>query len=249
MTKVAIITGASSGIGATTALELSRRGWSVVVNYARSEAEARRVAAECKDAIVVQADVADDAACRRLAQAALDQWGRIDALVNNAGTTKFVNHADLDGLTADDFLRIYQLNVVGPFQMTRACVAALKASRGAIVNVSSVAAQLGTGSSVAYAASKSALNAMTYSLARSLGPEVRVNAVCPGYVDTPWHANAHGAERASRIATHYAGMVPLKDYARPEDVTDAIVWLIEGARQITGEAIFVDGGLHITPPR
>jgi 3-oxoacyl-[acyl-carrier protein] reductase len=115
--------------------------------------------------------------------------------------------------------------------------------------VSSVAAQLGIGSSVAYAASKAALNTMTYSLARSLGPEVRVNAVCPGYVDTAWHRNAHGAERANQIAAHYAKLVPLKDFARPEDVADVIVWLIEGARQVTGEAIFVDGGLHITPPR
>jgi 3-oxoacyl-[acyl-carrier protein] reductase len=248
-TRVAIITGASSGIGAATALELSRRGWSVVVNYSRSEDEAGQIAAQCKDAIAIRADVADDAECRKLAQAALDRWGRLDALVNNAGTTKFVDHADLDGLSADDFVRIYRLNVVGPFQMTRACAPALRASRGAIVNVSSVAAQLGIGSSVAYAASKAALNAMTYSLARSLGPEVRVNAVCPGYVDTPWHHNAHGAERATKIAAHYAAMVPLKDYARPDDVADAIVWLIEGARQITGEAIFVDGGLHITPPR
>jgi 3-oxoacyl-[acyl-carrier protein] reductase len=128
-------------------------------------------------------------------------------------------------------------------------VPSLKESRGAVVNVSSVAAQLGTGSSVAYAASKSALNAMTYSLARSLGPEVRVNAVCPGYVDTPWHQHALGVERAKQVAAHYAQMVPLKDFARPEDVAETIVWLIEGARQITGEAIFVDGGLHISPPR
>jgi 3-oxoacyl-[acyl-carrier protein] reductase len=249
MTNVAIITGASSGIGAATALELAKRGWSVVVNYARSEAEAQQVAAQCQDAIAVQADVSDDAECRKLAQAALDRWGRIDALINNAGRTKFVDHADLDGLTADDFLQIYRLNVVGPFQMTRACAPALKASRGAIVNVSSVASQLGIGSSVAYAASKSALNAMTYSLARSLGPEVRVNAVCPGYVDTPWHHNAHGSERAMQVAARYAAMVPLKDYARPDDVADVIVWLVTGARHVTGEAIFVDGGLHITPPR
>jgi 3-oxoacyl-[acyl-carrier protein] reductase len=249
MSNVAIITGASSGIGAASALELSKRGWSVVINYSKSAAEANEIAAKCTDALVVAADVSDDAECRKLAQAALDKWGRIDALVNNAGTTKFVDHADLDGLTADDFLRIYRVNVVGPFQMTRACAPALKTTRGAVVNVSSVAAQLGIGSSIAYAASKSALNTMTYSLARTLGPEVRVNAVCPGYVDTPWHRNAFGAERANQVAAHYAAMVPLKDYARPEDVADVIVWLIEGARHVTGEAIFVDGGLHITPPR
>ena len=248
MSKVAIITGASSGIGAASALALAKRGWSVVVNYSRSEAQAKEVAASCGDAIAVAADVAEDAECRKLAQVALDKWGRIDALVNNAGTTKFVAHADLEGLSADDFLRIYRVNVVGAFQMTRACAPALKASRGAVVNVSSVAAQLGIGSSVAYAASKAALNTMTRSLARSLGPEVRVNAVCPGYVDTPWHHNALGTDRANQVATHYAATVPLKDYARPDDVADAITWLIEGARQVTGEAIFVDGGLHITPP-
>lgn len=247
--KVAIVTGSSSGIGAATAVELSRRGWGIVINFSRDKRKAEQVQEKCTDAIVFQADVGEDADCRRLAQAALDKWGRIDALVNNAGTTKFVKHADLEGLSADDFLRIYRLNVIGPFQMTRACAAALKANRGAIVNVSSVASLLGTGSSIAYAASKSALNAMTCSLARSLGPEVRVNAVCPGYVDTPWQSNALGADGASKAAAHYAGMVPLKDYARPEDIAETIVWLIEGARQVTGDIIFVDSGMHITPPR
>jgi 3-oxoacyl-[acyl-carrier protein] reductase len=249
MKKTAIITGSASGIGAATVIELSRRGFSVLINYSKSREQAEKVAAKCKDAIVVQADVGDDAQCRRLAQAALDKWGRIDALVNSAGTTKFVKHADLEGLSADDFLRIYRLNVVGPFQMARACAGALKAAKGAVVNVSSVAALLGTGSSIAYAASKAALNSVTLSLARVLGPEVRVNAVSPGYVDTPWQTKGLGAERASQAAEHYANMVPLKDYARPEDVAEAIAWLIEGARQVTGETIFIDGGMHIQPPR
>ena len=249
MSKVAIVTGSASGIGAATAIELSKRGWSVVINYSKSKAQAEGVAAKCKDPLLVQADVGEDAECRKLAMAALQKWGRIDALVNNAGTTKFVKHADLEGLTADDFLRIYKLNVVGPFQMVRACAQALKAQKGSVVNVSSVASLLGTGSSVAYAASKAALNTMTHSLARSLGPEVRVNAVCPGYVDTPWQHNALGMEGASKAAQHYSGMVPLKDYALPEDLAETICWLIEGARQVTGETIFVDGGLHITPPR
>src|SRR5512139_1482140 len=247
--RIAIVTGSASGIGAATAVELAKRGWGVVVNYSKSKDKAEQVQKKCPGSILVQADTGEDADCRNLVKAALDKWGRLDALVNNAGTTKFVKHHDLDGLSADDFLRIYRVNVVGPFQMARACAAALKASKGAIVNVSSVAALLGTGSSVAYAASKSALNAMTYSLARSLGPEVRVNAVCPGYVDTPWQHSALGDAGAAKAAEHYSNMVPLKDYARPEDVADTIVWLIEGARQITGEAIFVDGGLHIQPPR
>src|SRR5690242_20144984 len=150
MSKVAIVTGSASGIGAATALELSKRGWSVVINYSKSADEAKKVAAKCKDAIAVQADVGEDAECKKLVKAAIDKWGRLDALVNNAGTTKFVKHSDLDGLSAEDFLRIYRLNVVGPFQMVRASSAALKAAKGAIVNVSSVASQLGTGSSVAY---------------------------------------------------------------------------------------------------
>ncbi|HEX3765909.1 MAG TPA: SDR family oxidoreductase [Kofleriaceae bacterium] len=249
MSKVAIVTGASSGIGAASAVELARRGWSVVINYARSEDSAKAVAERCPDALVLRADVGDDAQCRALVQAALDRWGRIDALVNNAGTTKFVDHKNLDGLTGDDFLAIYRTNVVGAFQMTRACTPALKTSRGAIVNVSSVASEVPVGSSIAYGASKAALNMLTRSLARALGPEIRVNAVCPGYVDTPWHHNAHGSERANQIAAHYASMVPAGDFARSEDIADAIVWLIEGARQVTGEAIFVDGGLHVTPPR
>ena len=249
MKKTAIITGSASGIGAATAIELSRRGFSVLINYSKSKERAEEVAAKCKDAIVVQADVGDDAQCKKLVQAAMDKWGRVDALVNNAGTTKFVKHADLDGLSADDFLRIYRLNVVGPFQMARACAPALKANKGAIVNVSSVASLLGTGSSMAYAASKAALNSLTYSLARVLGPEVRVNAVLPGYVDTPWQHNALGMAGANKAAEHYSNMVPLKDYARPEDLAETIVWLIEGARQVTGETIVVDGGLHIQPPR
>jgi len=249
MSRVAIVTGSSSGIGAACAVELARRGWSVLVNYAKNTAEAAKVVAQCKDAIAVQADVGEDADCRRLAQAALGKWGRIDALVNNAGTTKFVRHADLEGLSAEDFLRIYRLNVVGPFQMTRACAGALKAAKGAVVNISSVASLLGTGSSVAYGASKAALNALSLSLARTLAPEVRVNVVAPGFVDTPWQHAMLGADKARAAAERYASFVPLKDYARPADVADTVAWLIEGARMVTGEVLFVDGGLHATPPR
>lgn len=247
--KVAIVTGSATGIGAATAVELSNRGWNVVINYSKSADEAKKVQSRCKDAILMQADVGDDAECRKLVKAATDKWGRVDALVNNAGTTKFVKHADLDGLSADDFLRIYRLNVVGPFQMVRACAPALKAAKGAVVNVSSVASLLGTGSSIAYAASKAALNSMTMSLARVLGPEVRVNAVCPGFVETRWQTDALGNDRAREAAAHYSTMVPLKDYARPEDVADAIVWLLTGARQTTGETLFIDGGMHIATPR
>ena len=248
MSRVAIVTGSGSGIGASVAVELARRGWSVAINYSRHRESAEQVQKRCPDSLLVQADVGEDADCRRLAQAALERWGRIDALVNNAGTTKSVAHANLEDLSADDFLRIYRLNVVGPFQMVRACAPALKAARGAVVNVSSVAARLGTGSSIAYAASKAALNTMSLSLARVLGPEVRVNTVAPGYVNTPWQAARFGEAGAKAAAERFARLVPLKDHVRAEDVADAVAWLLEGARSVTGETIYVDAGMHIQPP-
>lgn len=235
MKKVAIVTGGGSGIGEATVRELAKRGWQVA-SMTRSGKEFR-------------GDVAEDADCRRVVEAVLGKWGRIDALVNNAGTTKVVPHPDLEGLSAADFERIYRLNVVGPFQMTRACAPALKESRGAIVNVSSVASVLGTGSSVAYAASKAALETMSFSLARSLAPEVRVNVVAPGHTSTPWHEAARGAAAAAEVEKRYSTIAPLKAVSRAEDVADAIVWLIEGARRVTGEVIYVDGGMHIAAPR
>jgi 3-oxoacyl-[acyl-carrier protein] reductase len=194
-------------------------------------------------------DVANDADCRRVVQAVLDKWGRIDALVNSAGTTKFVAHADLEGLSAEDFLGILRVNLVGPFQMIRACAPALKAARGCVVNLSSVASILGTGSSIAYAASKAALDTMSFSLARALGPEVRVNIVAPGYVRTPWQVAAHGEQGAADLERRFADKAPLKAAPEAQDVADAVAWLVEGARRVTGEIIYVDGGMHIASPR
>jgi 3-oxoacyl-[acyl-carrier protein] reductase len=247
--KVALITGGSSGIGAATAKELARRGWRVAINYAHNAAAAEKMALECGNAIAVQGDVSIDQDCRRIAATVQEKLGGIDALVNNAGTTKVVPHGELEGLSAEDFQRIFALNVIAPFQMVRACQAALKASRGAIVNVSSVASVLGTGSSVAYAASKAALETMSLSLARSLAPEIRVNVVAPGHTNTPWHPNVRGAERAAETEKRYAAIAPLKQISQAEDVASAIVWLIEGARSVTGEVIYVDGGMHIAAPR
>jgi len=246
--KVALISGGSSGMGEAAAKELAKRGWHVGIMFSKNHAEAERVARETRG-IPLQGDVANDADCRRVAKAVLDKWGRIDALVNSAGTTKFVAHADLEGLSADDFLGIFRVNLVGPFQMIRACAGALKASRGCVVNISSVASLLGTGSSIAYAASKAALDTMTFSLARALGPEVRLNIVAPGYVRTPWQIAAHGAEGAADLERKFAERAPLKAAAEPQDVADAIVWLIEGARRVTGEILYVDGGMHIASPR
>lgn len=247
--KVAIVTGSSSGMGAATAKELAKRGWRVAVNYSKSAAQAEKVARECGEAIAVQADVSKDADCRRLAKTVLDKWGRIDGLVNNAGTTKFVKHADLEGLSAEDFQNMFALNLVAPYQMIRACAAALKASRGSVVNVSSVAHILGTGSSIAYAASKAALNTMSFSLARALAPEIRVNVVAPGFVRTPWQEAALGRDGALEAEQRFAAVAPLKSAAEPQDVAEAVAWLLEGARRTTGEVIYVDAGMHIASPR
>jgi len=235
--KVAIVTGGSSGMGEATVKELAKRGWRVAA-MARSKVEKE-----------FRGDVAEDADCRRVAKAVLDRWGRIDALVNSAGTTKFVKHGDLEGLSAEDFLAIFRINLVGPWQMIRACAPALKASRGAVVNISSVASVLGTGSSVAYAASKAALETMSMSLARALAPEIRLNVVAPGYVKTPWQVAWHGEQGADEAGRRYAAAAPLKAAPEAGDVAEAIAWLIEGARAVTGQVVYVDAGMHIATSR
>ena len=249
--KVAIVTGGGTGIGAAVALGLARKGARVVVNYSKSEAEARAsadaVEAAGSQALLAQGSVAADADCRAIAKVALDAWGRIDILVNNAGTTKFADHADLEALSAEDFAGIYAVNVIGPFQMIRAVTPALKAcGAGAVVNVSSMAGIAGIGSSIAYAASKGALNTMTLSLARALGPEIRVNAVCPGYVATRWFSDRFGAEGTERISASQVDSTPLKRAGLPEDIADPVIFLCSpAARHITGELLMVDAGMHL----
>ncbi len=249
--RVAIVTGSATGVGAATVRMLAERGWNVVINYTKSEAEARETEAACRalgaDTLLCQADVANDADCRRMAAETLGKWGRIDALVNNAGTTKFVDHANLEGLSAEDFLRIYAVNVVGVFQMTRAVAPHMKAAgRGAIVNVSSIAGVMGIGSSIAYVASKGALNTMTLALARVLGPEVRVNTVCPGFIEGRWLRQGLGEAGYEAAKAAQERSAALRRVASPEDIAEAIVWLIEGARHITGEILLVDGGAHLS---
>ena len=249
--KLCVITGSSSGIGAATARRYAREGWNVVVNFSRDEAPAQAVAAECRalgaQALVVQANVALDADCRRLAAAVDAQFGRCDALVNNAGTTKFVALKKLDGLEAEDFHRIYDVNVIGPYQMTRALLPLLQRHPvTGVVNISSIAGSLGRGSSLAYMASKGALNALTAGLARALGPQVRVNAIAPGLVETPWLQQGLGAERYAASVTDYKQIAALDAVIAPEDVADTAWWLGAGAAKTTGEVILVDAGLRLT---
>jgi 3-oxoacyl-[acyl-carrier protein] reductase len=248
--RTAIITGSATGIGAAVARQLAAKGVNVVINYTKSEVEAEATAAECRalgvEALVCRADVALDADCRRLAEATLGAWGRIDYLVNNAGTTIFAAQGDLDAVQAEDFRRIYDVNVIGAFQMVRAVAPAMKsAGRGAIVNVSSIAGLAGIGSSIAYAASKGALNTLTLSLARSLAPAIRVNAICPGMVTTRWLQNGLGAERYDRTLAATQASTPLKAASGPDEIAEPIVWLLDGAAHITGEMISVDAGMHL----
>lgn len=251
--KVCIVTGSSSGIGAATARLYAGQGWNVVVNYSREPAPAESVAEQCRavgaEVLVIRADVAQDADCRRMAAQVEAQWGRADVLVNNAGTTKFVALKDLDALTAEDFQRIYAVNVVGAFQMTRAFVPLLRQHPvTGVVNISSIASMMGTGSSIAYMASKGALNAMTAGLARALGPEIRVNAIAPGLVETPWMQMGLGAERYDTVVKSYKARAVLDAVISDEDVAQTAWWLGAGAAKTTGEVLLVDAGLRLTKP-
>jgi NAD(P)-dependent dehydrogenase (short-subunit alcohol dehydrogenase family) len=249
--KVCVVTGSSSGIGAATVKLYAKQGWNVVVNCSRDAAPAEAVAGECRelgaDALVVRADVAVDADCRGLAEEVERRFGRADVLVNNAGTTKFVPAKDLDGLDADDFQRIYAVNVVGVFQMVRAFAPLLGRHPGAaIVNVSSIASLMGAGSSLAYMASKGALNALTMGLARALGPALRVNAIAPGLVETPWLQSGHGADKYAEMVRSYRARAALDAVIAPDEVAEAAWFLGVKATKTTGEVLLLDAGLRLT---
>jgi len=247
--KTAIVTGSATGVGAATALLLAQRGYDVLINYSKSEREARESEAACRsagaDTLLMQGDVADDAACRALAEAAVVRWKRLDALVNNAGVTTFKGGGHWDAMDAEVFRHIMGVNVLGTFQMVRACAPHLRAARGAVVNVSSIAGALGIGSSVPYIASKGAVNSMTLHFARALAPHVRVNAVCPGLITTRWFTDGMGEQAYQKIKANYEQTTPLQTAASPEDIADAVVWLVDGARTTTGELLLLDGGRHL----
>ena len=248
--SVIVVTGSATGLGAAVARRASAKGARVVVNYTKSETEARETVQACEDlggeALLCQGDVAVDEDCRRIAAMAVDRWGRVDGLVNNAGQSVFASAADLESLSGDDFLRIYSVNVVGAYQMVRAVAPHLKAvGDGAIVNVSSISAITGGGSSIAYACSKAALNALTLALARSLAPQVRVNAICPGPIPTRWWGDGLGEEGARTLFQKFAEQVPLQGAPTADSVAGTVVWLLEAAGHVTGETIMVDSGMHL----
>src|SRR5947199_633709 len=250
-----VITGSASGLGAATAARLAKGGARIVINYASSQKEAEQTADLCLSAgaevAVVQGDVSKDEDCRKIVAAAAP-WGRLDALINNAGTTKHMAHGNLDGLSAEDFQRLFGVNTIGPFQMIRAARSLLEAGANAsgrasaVVNVSSVAGISGVGSSVAYAASKGALNTITYSLARALAPLIRVNTVCPGYIDTPWFTKGRGEAGAKAVRDAVVAKVPLKVASTAEDIAQLVCFLASPASSnMTGEFVRMDAGMHL----
>ena len=237
--KVALVTGSSSGIGEAVARSLAAEGARVVVNSTRSVEAGERVAGELPDATYVQADVADEAAARRLVDATVERYGRLDVLVNNAGTTAVIPHHDLESATPEVWRRIFDVNVIGTWQLTVAALPHLRATgAGSVVNITSLAGVRQTGSSIPYDASKAALNHMTRLLANVVGPEVRVNAVAPGLVDTPWTADWDTVREVVRSSA------PLQRTATPEDIAQMVLALVVSA-YTTGAVVVVDGGLGL----
>jgi NAD(P)-dependent dehydrogenase (short-subunit alcohol dehydrogenase family) len=246
--KVAIVTGASRGVGKATALALAQKGCSVLVNYNRSRKEAEQVTAAARKlgvrALCIQADTADEAACRSMVDAAVTDLGRLDVLVNNAATTRFIPHQDLSALSDELWDRIFDVNLKGPFYCARAARPHLEAAEGEIVNVASVAGLTGSGSSIPYCASKAALICLTQSLARAFGPRVRVNAVAPGFIISRWTEDGLGPQFESAKQSHEE-RAALGKVCQPEDVAEVIVGLISGSDLITGQTIVVDGGAMV----
>jgi len=238
--RVALVTGSTSGIGEAVARRLVERGWRVVINSVKSVDAGKALVAELGEAThYVQADISVDADVSRLVRETVEHFGRLDVLVNNAGTTVRIPHHDLEAATADVFRRLYDVNVVGTWQLTIAAMPHLRErADGCVVNVSSLAGVRPTGSSIPYATSKAALNHLTRLLANVVGPEVRVNAVAPGLIDTPWTADWDD------VRAGVSAMAPLKRSGQPDDVASAVLGLIE-SRYVTGEVWVVDGGLSL----
>lgn len=240
---VVLVTGAATGVGRACAVQFAKRGYDVVVNYSRSEDDAREtarlVSAAGTTAHLQQCDVSDDAAVRGMLARIERDCGRLDVLVNNAATTFFIEHRKLEELTEEKWDRILAVNLKGPFFVTRAAAPLLrKSAPAAVVNISSVAAFAGQGSSIAYCASKGALNTMTKSLARVLAPDVRVNAVCPGPIDTRWMRAWKSDDEIASLADDY----PIPRIAQPDDIADAVLYLATGTQLTTGQCLIVDGG-------
>lgn len=240
---VALITGSATGVGRACALRFAEEGFDIVVNYSRSKEEALEtkslVEAEGVNALLIQCDVSDDGAVKQMIGQVESEWGRLDVLVNNAGTTEFIEHKDLDALSEEIWDRLLGVNLKGPFFCIRAAAHLLRESEfGSVVNVSSTAGIDGRGSSVAYCASKGGLNTITKSLARALGPEIRVNSVCPGPIDSRWLKRVMTDEQLAEMTADY----PIPRPSLPDDIADTVLYLSLGTTLTTGQLLVVDGG-------
>lgn len=242
--RVALVTGSTSGIGQAIARRLSKDGYAVVLHSRSSTDAGIAIARELGTAVYVQADLAVDADRIRLVKEAIAQWGRLDVIVNNAGISRVVPHADLQAATPDMWRELHEVNVIAPFRLVAEAEAALRASASAgtpscVINVSSHAGVRPKGASIPYAATKAALNHVTRLLAISLAPDIRVNAIAPGLVDTPMTADWTQAQELWRERS------PMRRSASPEDIAQAVSMLI-ASTYLTGEVLLSDGGLNLT---
>ncbi len=236
--KVALVTGSTSGIGEAIARHYAAHGAAVVLNSVRSVEAGERLAAELPDALYVQGSIADDGVPQRLVDATVEHFGHLDVLVNNAGTTRSIPHADLDAASLDVWREIFETNVFGTWELTRVAAPHLREVAGNVIFITSLAGLRPTGSSVPYAASKAALNHLTALLANALGPEIRANAIAPGLVATPWTAEWDAIHEA------VGATAPMRRSATPDDIVDLALVLATNT-YLTGEVIAVDGGLGL----
>ena len=252
--RVVLITGASSGVGAALAEKLAAMGAQVMVNYSRSAEAANAVVARISEAggraLAVQADVSEESECKKLVRATIEHFGRLDALVNNAGTTTFVPHDQLDALTEDIWLRTLRVNLIGAFMMSREAACHIEAAGGGeIIMTSSIASMTANGSSIAYCASKAGMNSLTRTLAKTLGKKkIRVNAVLPGLIDGDWAFNTWGGgdtEQYDGLKKMFSDQTPLDHVVTPEDVADSILALITGSDYMTGQLVAIDSGFTL----
>ncbi len=242
--RVALVTGGGTGVGRATSLQLAQRGYDVAINYSRSKDDAEGTAAAVRElgvkAITIECDVSNDEGVRAMIDRCQRELGRLDVVVNNAGTTHFVDHADLEAMTEEKWDDILAVNLKRPFFVCRAAIPVLRATGGgSIVNVASVAGIAGSGSSIAYAASKGGLITLTKSLAKAFAPDIRVNAVCPGPIVSRWLENHQDMVQAAVKIT------PLKRASSTDDIADAVTFLACDAEMMTGQALVVDGGRTI----
>jgi 3-oxoacyl-[acyl-carrier protein] reductase len=247
--KVALVTGAATGIGRAAAVALAEAGFDVVINYSRSEQAARATAemAQAKGAktVLFKCDVSDDPSVRTMLDKTKEEFGSLDALVNNAGTTTEVKPKDFDAMTAEEWDRVFAVNVRGMFQVTRAAAPLLKEAHGSIVNTASIVGLRPGPQPLPYAASKAAVISLTKLLALNLGPEIRVNAVAPGWVEGDWMVRMLG-DRYDDLMARRLKSTPLRRIVTPEDIAEVMVNLIVSNRMVTGEVIVIDGGYAAT---